>query len=181
MGRSPLEGAHKIIQKYGVPAGSFHGELTWYNNGPWKRTIIYRETVPHNFPTPHPDFLEQTIDYQVPIHLYDDITAFDGSAYPDRTKGEVSAMCDKEAMNFLSLNVMHEIVTGQRDVEGAKMFLAQTAYMYLKQNISAPYTERLIFLDSTIPLTRVLFTMSEKRKVREKKIHLPDSKCGQDF
>ena len=92
-----------------------------------------------------PDFLEQTIDYRVPIHLYDDITAFDGSTYLDRTKGEATAMCDKEAMNFLALNLMHEIAKGQRDVEGAKMFLAQTAYMYLEQNVSSPYTEGLIF------------------------------------
>lgn len=141
----PLEGAYKIIRKYGYPQEVSMGKLTWYNNGPWKRTIVYRETVPHNFPTPHPDFLEQTIDYQVPVHLYDDIAAFDGSAYPDRTKGEASVMCDDEAMNFLGLNVMHEIVTGQRDVEGAKMFLAQTAFMYLKQNVSSPYTEGLIF------------------------------------
>jgi hypothetical protein len=141
----PLEKANELIQKYGYPQEASISKLTWYNNGPWKRTIIHRETVPHNFPHPHPDFLEQTIDYQVPVHLYDDIAAFDGSAYPDRTKGELSAMCDEEAMNFLSLNVVHDIVTGRRDVEGAKTFLAQTAYMYLKQNVSSPYTEGFIF------------------------------------
>ncbi|MFD1849787.1 hypothetical protein [Oceanobacillus bengalensis] len=141
----PLQTAKEMIQKYGYPHEATMNSLTWYNNGPWKRTILHRETVPHNFPHPHQDFLEQTIDYKVPIHLYDDLAAFDGSAYLDRTKGEVSAMCDKEAMNILSLNVLNDIVTGKRDVEGAKMFLAQTAYMYLKQNTPSAYTERLLF------------------------------------
>ncbi|WP_164667260.1 hypothetical protein [Virgibacillus doumboii] len=141
----PLEGAKTIIQKYGYPQEATNSRLIWYNNGPWKRTIVHRESIPHNFPTPHPDFLEQTIDYHVPVHLYDAIAVFDGSAYPDRTKGEVTAMCDKEAMNFLSINVLNDIVHGQRDIQRAKMFLAQTAYMYLKQNVPSPYTEGLLF------------------------------------
>lgn len=48
-------------------------------------------------------------------------------------------------MNILSLNVLNDIVTGKRNVEDAKLFLARTAYMYLKQNVSSPYTERLLF------------------------------------
>ncbi|WP_068676863.1 hypothetical protein [Oceanobacillus sp. Castelsardo] len=141
----PLEGAKKIIKKYGNPNEATISKLIWYNNGPWKRTIVHRDTIPHNFPHPHPDFLEQTIDYRVPIHLYDDLAAFDGSTTIDRTKGEVTAMCDKEAMNILSLNVMNDIVNGHRDIQGAKLFLAQTAYMYIKMNVKSPYTEGLLF------------------------------------
>jgi hypothetical protein len=141
----PLEGAKAIIQKYGYPHEATMSRLIWYNNGPWKRTIIYKDTVPHNFPTPHKDFLEQTIDYYVPLHLYDDVAAFDGSVYLDRTRGEASAKCHKEAMNFLSLNLLNDIVTGQRDIENAKMFYAQTAYMFSKQNMKSAYTEGLLF------------------------------------
>ena len=140
-----LEGAKTIIQKYGYPQEATESKLIWHNNGPWKRTIVHRDTVPHNFPTPHPDFLEQTIDYWVPINLYDDVAAFDGSVYLGRTIGEATAMCHKEAMNLLSLNLLNDIVTCQRDIQGAKMFYAQTAYMFSKQNISSPYTEGLLF------------------------------------
>lgn len=49
----PLEGAQKIIQKYGYPHEATLSRLIWYNNSPWKRTIIYREPVPHHFPTPY--------------------------------------------------------------------------------------------------------------------------------
>ncbi|NGS82616.1 hypothetical protein G6X37_09665, partial [Staphylococcus aureus] len=107
-----------------------------YNSGPWKRTIVYKDPVPHNFPTPHLDFLKQTIDYKVPVHLYDAIAAFDGSVYLDRTTGEASAKCHEEAMNFLSLNLLNDIVTGKRDVQGAKAFYAQTAEQFTKYHIT---------------------------------------------
>ncbi|WP_408011350.1 hypothetical protein ACJROX_14250 [Pseudalkalibacillus sp. A8] len=142
---APLDGAITIIKKYGYPHECTFSRLIWYNNGPWKRTIVYRDPVPHHFPTPHPDFLEQTIDYKVPVHLYDEVAAFDGSVYPDRTKGEASAKCHKEAMNFLSLNLLNDLVTGKRDVQGAKAFYAQTAQQFSKYNISSPYTEGLLF------------------------------------
>ncbi len=89
----PLEGAQKIIQKYGYPHEATLSRLIWYNNSPWKRTIIYREPVPHHFPTPHLDFLKQTIDYKVPVQFFDELAAFDGSVYPDRTRGEASGKC----------------------------------------------------------------------------------------
>lgn len=55
-----------MIQKYGFPQEATMSRVIWYNNKPWKRTVVYRETVPHNFPTPHKIFLEQAIDYYVP-------------------------------------------------------------------------------------------------------------------
>lgn len=141
----PLEGAKRIIEKYGYPQEATMSKLIWHHNDPWKRTVIHRKTVPHNFPHPHPDFLEQTIDYRVPLYLYDNIAMFDGSLTIERTKGEVSAMCDQEAMNILALNVLNDIVAGQCDVRQAKAFLAHTAYMYLNMDAQSPYTEGLLF------------------------------------
>ncbi|GEL76991.1 hypothetical protein [Tenuibacillus multivorans] len=141
----PQETARKLIDKYGYPQEATMSKLIWYNNGPWKRTIIHRDTIPHNFPHPHPDFLEQTIDYEVPLHLYDNLAVFDGSLTIDRTKGEVTSMCDQEAMNMLSINVLNDIVNGRRDVQVAKMFLAQTAYMYINMGVTSPYTEGFTF------------------------------------
>lgn len=141
----PLNGALTTIKKYGYPQEATISQLIWYNNGPWKSTIVYREPVPHHFPTPHPDFLEQFIDYKVPIHLYDEVAAFDGSVYLDRTRGEASAKCHKEEMNFLSLNLLNDIVMGRRNVENARMFYAETAQKYSQYNITSPYTEGLLF------------------------------------
>jgi hypothetical protein len=141
----PKESAQQMIKKYGFPYEATINRLIWYKNGPWKKTEITRYSTPHNFPTPHQDFLEQTVDYRFPVELADEITWFDGSVYIDRTVGEISARCHKEAMNMLSLNLVHDIVTGQRTVAEARMFYAETAEQFSKHNKTSPYTEQLLF------------------------------------
>jgi hypothetical protein len=139
------ETAVKMINKYGYPQEATVSRLIWYNNGRWKRTIVYRDAVPHHFPITHPDFLEQTVDYRTPLEMFDNIARYDGSVYPDRTKGEVSAVCDKEEMNTLSINLFHEIVIGRRTVEEARRFYTETAANFMFHNMSSPYLERLFF------------------------------------
>ncbi|MCA1064932.1 hypothetical protein QTG56_09600 [Rossellomorea sp. AcN35-11] len=137
--------ARSIMEKYGFPNEATQSLLIWYNNGPWKRTIVYRDPVPHHFPTPHLDFVEQVIDYKVPPGMYDEIARYDGSVYLDRTKGEASAKCDKEEMNFLALNVLNDIVTGRRKTKNARLFYAQTAYQFKNGDLSSPYIKGLLF------------------------------------
>ena len=105
---------------------------------------MYRDEVPHNFPKPHTDLLEQFIDYRVPPEKFSDLAAFDGSVIPEHTKGELSARCDMEEMNFLALNLAHDIVTGQRAVEDARKFYAETATAFM-MGTSSPYTDGLLF------------------------------------
>ena len=140
----PKSVAQKMIERYGEPDEATPSRLIWFNNGPWKRTIVYRDEVPHNFPKPHTDVLEQFIDYRVPPDKADELAAFDGSVVPERTKGEVSARCDMEEMNYLALNLMHDIVTGRRSVEEARKHYAETATAFM-MNRPAPYTEGLKF------------------------------------
>lgn len=141
----PKEEALKMINKYGLPDEATVNRLIWHNNGPWKRTEITRYTIPHNFPTPHQDFLEQTVHYRIPVHLVDELTVFDGSVYIDKTAGEVSAKCHKEPMNILSLNLVHDIVIGKRTVDEARIFYAETAEKFTKTKQTSPYTEQLLF------------------------------------
>lgn len=136
--------ARKTSERYGEPNEGTPSRLIWFNNGPWKRTIVYRDEVPHNFPKPHTDVLEQFIDYRLPVDKYDDIARYDGSVIPERTKGEVSARCDMEEMNFLALNLMNDVATGMRDVEEARREYASQATAFMLQR-EAPYTTGLHF------------------------------------
>ncbi len=111
------EVADKMIAKYGQPHEVTATTLMWHNVGPWKHTILSRDPVQHNFPKPHQDLLEQVIDYRVPSDKFDDLAAYDGSVIAERTKGELSARCDKEEMNFLALNLANDVVTGRRTVD----------------------------------------------------------------
>lgn len=134
----------QMVQKYGPPNEAIPSRLIWYNNGPWKRTIVYRDEIPHNFPQPHSDTLEQVIDYRVPIEKFTELAKFDGSVIVERTKGEVSARCDMEAANILAFNMMHEIVNGRLTAEQAReKYSEQTAAFVM--NRPAPYAEKLQF------------------------------------
>jgi hypothetical protein len=123
---TPQEVARTVIAKYGMPQEATAERLVWHNNGPWKRTELVNEEIPHSFPKQHPDMLKQTISYQVPTDKFDDLAEYDGSVIVERTKGEISARCDKEEANFLALNLADDIVKGKKSVKDARKFYAES-------------------------------------------------------
>jgi hypothetical protein len=112
--------ANNMITKYGLPAEVSRTQLIWYNTAPFKRTIVYRDEIAHNFPLPHTDVIEQVVDYRVPSSKVDELINFDGSIKVDRTRGELSSSNEKEEMNFLVINLADEIIRGEKTVEEAR-------------------------------------------------------------
>lgn len=68
----PRKAVEDIVAKYGQPNEATPSRLIWFGNVVWKQTIVYRDEVPHSFPKPHVDVLEQFIDYHVPVEKCDD-------------------------------------------------------------------------------------------------------------
>lgn len=136
--------ANDMMERYGRPDEVTPTRLVWFDTGPWKRTIVYREEVQHDFPMPHKDVLEQFIDYDVPPEMFDELATYDGSVIVERTKGEVSARCDKEAANFLALNLANGIIEGEYTVEQARDTYAEQI-MAMKNDRPAPLTEGFVF------------------------------------
>ncbi len=81
----PQELARQMIAKYGQPNEATAMRLVWHNNGPWKRTELVNEEIPHNFSKPHTDMLYQTINYRVPPDKAGDLAKYDGSVIVERT------------------------------------------------------------------------------------------------
>jgi hypothetical protein len=123
---SSQKAAKAMLDKYGTPNSASDRELVWYDNGPWRKTIVFRDVVRHNFPTPHDDVLLQTIAYRVPIGKFDALQKFDGSLIADRTKGELSSRCASEETNILALNLANDVVTGKRSASDARSAFAKT-------------------------------------------------------
>jgi hypothetical protein len=117
--------ATTLLEKYGAPESNTPQQLNWSRNGPWNRTILYREGARHNFPRPHQDILEQAVSYKVPPGKIADLVRYDGSLVVDRTRGELSVHCDSEEHNILTLNIADDIVKGERDVDQALTYHAQ--------------------------------------------------------
>ena len=116
----PTEVANEVIDRYGPPDEAMPSRLVWFDNGPWKRSVLRRDGVPHEFPAHHTDYLEQVVDYHVEPERHADLGRFDGSVTVRRTRGELSAECHGEPANFLALNLAHDVLTGEKSVEEAR-------------------------------------------------------------
>ncbi|MBA3386328.1 MAG: DUF4142 domain-containing protein [Chthoniobacterales bacterium] len=116
----PKLAAREMMGKYGAPAEITSERIIWKNPGAYKRIMVTREEIPHDFPKPHMDFLEHTIDYNVPQDKVADLIAFDASSTINRTAGELSARCDLEGHNVLTLNLDRDIIEGKKTVAEAR-------------------------------------------------------------
>lgn len=140
----PRLGANEMIAKYGLPQEATAEQLIWRNAGPFKRITVMNLETPHDFPLPHVDFLEHTIEYNVPQAKVADLIAFDASSTINRTVGELSARCDLEGHNVLTLNLDHDIVTGKKSVAEARTAFGEM----VQQDVMGkhpPYVEALQF------------------------------------
>lgn len=112
--------AKAMFEKYGAPNEITAKRLVWNDNGPWRRTVVLNEEVRHNFPDEHNDVLEQTLAIDIPTDKFDELAQFSGSVIADRTRGELSARCDREEHNFIALNLAADVVNGRLSVEEAR-------------------------------------------------------------
>jgi hypothetical protein len=153
------EAARLVIDTYGEPHEVTASALTWHNVGQWKRVVATKAYYEHRFPAPHIDAVETFVDYRVPPGCYSALAEFDGSVIAERTAGEVSARCHDEQANFLALNLMHDIVTGEKSVQEARDYYA-TEFLNARRKEPTPYMEGLRFRPGTgtaaDPDTRVL-------------------------
>ncbi|MCM3088400.1 hypothetical protein M3557_10765 [Bhargavaea ginsengi] len=47
---TPKAPAETVVKFYGQPNEATVNRLTWYYNGPWKRAVVFKEEIPHDFP-----------------------------------------------------------------------------------------------------------------------------------
>jgi hypothetical protein len=147
--KEPQDSARRLIEEYGVPNEYSKSQLIWYaTKDGWKRTVLSPEETPHHFPAHHTDFLEQFIDYKVPVDMFSKLAEYDGSVVADRTKGEISARCGGTSMNFVAINLAHDIVTRRRDVAQAREEYARL-YAAYKKGQKPPYTQAFQFQVAT--------------------------------
>ena len=121
----PRLAAQEMMVKYGVPPEVSSETLIWRDAGPYKRIMVTKMEIPHDFPKPHMDFLEHTVSFNVPADKVSDLVAFDSSMTINKTAGEMSARCDLEGHNILTLNLARDIIAGTKTVPQARAAFAQ--------------------------------------------------------
>ena len=80
----------------------------------------------------------------MPTDKFSALAEFDGSVITERTAGEVSARCHDEEANRLALNLMHDIVSGDKTVAEAREYYKKEFLDYRRKK-PTPYMERLHF------------------------------------
>ena len=138
------QAARLVIDKYGEADDVSDTLLIWHKPGPWKRIVASKAFYQHDFPAPHTDSVESVIDYRVPVDTFTPLAEFDGSVVVERTAGEASARCHDEQANFLALNLMHDIVTGAKNVQEARDYYAKE-FADFRRKKPTPYMEGLRF------------------------------------
>jgi hypothetical protein len=136
--------ARRMISKYGVPDRFGEHALYWYDNGPWRRTVVYRDSLTRSFLRKNKDFLEQSVGYQVSVDDVETLKRFDKGVGIDANTGELTSRSESEALNFLALNLAVEILTHARSVDDARDFYRKTRRLALAGK-SSPYFEGLAF------------------------------------
>jgi predicted outer membrane protein len=144
----PRLAVKEMTAKYGAPLEVSSEAIIWHNAGPFKRIMVTKKEIPHDFPTPHMDFLEHTISYNVPIDKIDDIVLFDASTTINKTQGEMSARCDLEGHNILTHNLAVDIINGTKTVEQARKAFGEAVVADFGGK-HPPYVEKLQFTPST--------------------------------
>lgn len=165
------EAAQLVLEKYGEPDEAVESQLIWHNAGPWKRIVASKQFWEHKFPAPHIDSVETFIDYRVPPEHFTPLAQYDGSVMVERTTGEVSARCHDEQANSLALNLMHDIVTGDKTVDEARSYYAKE-FLDARRKQPTPYMDKLHFepqSGSADPDVRVLTDEQLEKAVEEGK------------
>ncbi len=141
----PKAVAYQMIKKYGTPNVAGTEMLVWHDNGPWKRTTVYREEVPHHFPKVHTDLLEQVVEVKVPADKLDDLGNFDGAISYHGTTGELAARCDMEAANFLAINLAYDVANGKKSVAQAREAYGKNIVALFTSEKPPAYVQKLTF------------------------------------
>ena len=133
-----------LVEKYGIPNRLNAVQAIWYDNGPWLKTVVHRDSWSSFWGIRDESILEQSIEYRVPHDKIAILRRFGKKIQFDDARGELSAKSENEGLNYLALNLADEIIAGKRSVKDALAFYRATQDL-AKAGKSSPYLEGFMF------------------------------------
>jgi hypothetical protein len=110
--------ARELIEKYGVPSRTSPGELVWDEVGRWQRLAV-RDRFPGETGN---HIVTGSIRYHIPAGKRRELESFSDALKISPDGRSISATAASEQLDFLALNLAHEIVQGVRNAEQARKF-----------------------------------------------------------
>lgn len=141
--KTPRQVVQTVMGNYGPPDEATESLLIWHRNGrgsgAWRGRsrwgIGSRGHTRTSWNRPSTTAFRSTSTASWPVT---------GSVIPERTKGEVSAPCEGEELNFLALNLANDICTGAIDAEKARIRCSEIKSAF-SNGEEHPYTQGLQF------------------------------------
>ena len=93
--KDAAEYARELIAEFGPPDEFSATLLRWFNIAQFDEVFIKDESVDHDFPAPHKDFVYSVKTFAVPEHLVGAFAHVTGSILVDGLKQTVTARCGK--------------------------------------------------------------------------------------
>lgn len=105
--------ARRLIEEYGVPDEVHADSLVWNNNGPWRRTVVSNVRPMTAEDPANQEVVSQTVKYSMNRGQSLDILRFDEHLGFDPASGELSSRSDREAHNYLRMNLADDVAHGR--------------------------------------------------------------------
>ena len=113
--------AKELIEKYGEPKVMTNNMVLWESGiSKFKKVYVLDESIPHDSPKPHRDFVYSTMEIDVPEDLMEAVAEASESIIVDQLKNEVTARCGDIIANAITLGFVQKLVEGKIKPEDAK-------------------------------------------------------------
>jgi len=112
----------ELIEKYGEPDVTSDSMILWEDGriSDFDKVYVRDESIEHDFPKPHRDFVYSTMTINIPEDLMEAVAKASESIIVDQLKNEVTARCGNIIANAITLGFVQKLVDGKIDPENAK-------------------------------------------------------------
>ena len=111
--------ARRLLEQHGVPDEVRPERLVWDGRGPWKRTVARNVTPPY-VQAYDLGLVEQSVKLTLTPEQAAGLRAFDRRVGYKTRERELAARSDREEVNFLRMNLAHDVAKGLMTPEQAR-------------------------------------------------------------
>tara|TARA_R110000851_G_scaffold76568_1_gene168490 strand:- start:1013 stop:1501 length:489 start_codon:yes stop_codon:yes gene_type:complete len=113
--------AKELIEKYGAPKVMTDNMVLWKGGiSKFKKVYVLDESIPHDSPKPHHDYVYSTMEIDIPQELMEAVAKASESIIVDQLKNEVTARCGDIIANAITLGFVQKLVNNEIKPEDAE-------------------------------------------------------------
>jgi hypothetical protein len=132
-----------LIERYGPPDRVSASRLVWDGAGPWRTVAVWDEPG-YLDRAGGPSNMEQTVGMRVADDKRLALGVFGDVLKVSKDGDELTARCGSEPLDFLAINLAHEVIAGSMSPENAALAFVRTAELS-QSGKSSPLMQGFVF------------------------------------